>query len=139
MYQNNRLDNIIAEALALGEEQKVLIEEYFQAQGQMPQSEADAGLEKFTPAGVLVDVVWLSGVLGEPSSDTLLTRTLKGVLDLSEFGERFKKYESGYLLVARAQEDKTIVWDCMADSATPDSLPRRYLPESCKRASDSDD
>ncbi len=31
MYQNNKLDKTIADALALGEEQKVLIEEYVQA------------------------------------------------------------------------------------------------------------
>jgi hypothetical protein len=107
----------------------VLIEEYFQVQSQMPQPEAEAGLKKFTPAGVLVDVVWRPGVLGE----------LGGVLNLSNFGEPFKKYESGYLLVARAQEDGPIVWDCMADSVTPNALPRKYLPDSCKRASDPDD
>jgi hypothetical protein len=138
MFQGNKLDNSIAEALALGEEQKVSIEEYFQTRGQMPQFEAEVGLEKFTPVGVLADIVWRPGVLGDSASDTLLTGTLKGVLDLSDFGERFEKYQSGYLLVAKAQEDGTIVWDCMTDSVTPDALPGRYLPESCKRASDSD-
>jgi hypothetical protein len=117
----------------------VLIEEYLQVQSQMPQPEAEAGLEKFTPAGVLVDVVWRPGVLGELAFDTSLTGTLRGALNLSNFGEPFKKYESGYLLVARAQEDGPIVWDCMADSVTPNALPRKYLPDSCKRASDPDD
>jgi len=139
MYQNNKLDKTIADALALGEEQKVLIEEYVQAQGQMPQSKAEAGLEKFTPVGVLADVVWRPGVLGELAFDTSLTGTLRGVLNLSNFGEPFKKYESGYLLVARAQEDGTLVWDCMTDSVTPNALPSKYLPDSCKRASDPDD
>jgi hypothetical protein len=137
-YHNNRLDKTIAEALAVGEEKKILIGEYFQAQGKCP-TEAETGLDRFMPVGELINLVWQPGAMGESNSDKLRTGALKGVLDLSDFGERFEELESGYLLIARAQEDETIVWDCVADSVTSDSLPGRYLPESCKKASDSED
>lgn len=137
-YLNSNLNSAIEEALALGEIEKELIEEYFETHGQMPRSGAEAGLDRFTPDGVLKGLTWRPGALGEPSPDNLRTGTLNGILDLSEFGARFEKHESGYLLIARAQDDGTVIWDCLADEVTPDALPESYLPESCKRASDSD-
>lgn len=105
----------------------------------MPQTGEEVGLERFTPSGVLKDLTWRPGALGEPSPDKLRTDTLNGMVDLSEFGARFEVHESGYLLIARAQDDGTIIWDCLADQVTPDALPGRYLPESCKKASDTEE
>ncbi len=139
LYRNYQLDSAIADALIQGEEEKILIEEYYQAEGQMPQSEADFGLEDFTPVGILKDISWRPGVFGETGSDELRMGTLNGIVDLSEFGASFEDYESGFWLIARAQEDGTIVWDCMADPVTTDALPGKYLPDSCERASDSED
>lgn len=133
-YRTGQLDSAVAAALAIGEEQKVHIEKYFQDQGRMPQSEAEAGLEGAAQEGVLTRLIWRAGAIGEPDSDKLLTGTIQGLVDLSGFGERFEKHKSGYVLIARAQEDGTILWDCGADPQTPDALPPEYLPESCKKA-----
>jgi hypothetical protein len=122
-YHNYRLDNAIAEALVLGEEKKGQIEKYFEAQGQMPQSEAETGLDGYISTGVLKDLRWRPGVPGDPNSDKLRTGTLNGIVDLVDFGARFEEYESGYLLIARAQEDGSVVWDCLADAATANALP----------------
>lgn len=139
MYVNYNLEAAVAEAVSAGAEEKLLIEEYFEAHGQMPQSGAEAGLDEFTATGVLKDMTWRPGIKGKPGTDTLLNGTLNGIIDLSEFGERFEKHESGFLLVARAQDDGTILWDCMADAGTADALPSRYLPESCTRASETEE
>ena len=138
-FHNKNVSAAVAEALAAGEAKKALIEEYFESHGQMPQSEAEAGLDEFTPSGALQDLIWQPGAKGEGSSDKLLNGTLNGIVELGEFGERFEKHESGFLLIARGQDDGTIIWDCMADAGTKDALPRRYLPETCERASDSDE
>ena len=136
-YMESSHNNSISEAVALGETQKVMIEEYFKAHEKMPQSGADAGLEEFTPAGVLKELTWQPGVPGEADSDKLLTGTLNGRVTLSDFGERFEDLDSAYLLVARAQEDGTIAWECKNDTVSRNAVPGRYLPETCK--SDSDD
>jgi len=139
MYVNSSIEKSVSEALALGEAQKGIIEEYFNTHGEMPQSGADAGLEGFAPAGVLKELTWQPGALREADSDPLLTGTLNGLVDLSEFGERFEEFESGYLLIARAQDDGTIIWDCMADSGSTNAMPGRYLPETCERVSADDE
>ncbi len=138
-YVNSSLDKAITEALAVGEAQKAMIEEYFSQHGQMPQSGADVGLEQFTPTGVLKGLTWQPGALGEGDSDTLLTGTLNGLVTLGEFGKRFEEFESAYLLIARAQDDGTIIWDCQPDRVTPHALPGRYLPEVCEKVSKDDD
>lgn len=137
-YTNYTLGNAISEALAVGEAQKAIIEEYFTTHGQMPQSGADAGLEKVTPNGVLTALTWQPGAFGEDDSDTRLTGTLNGLVALGEFGKRFEEFESGYLLIARAQEDGTILWDCKPGGPSK-SLPGRYLPESCEEVSKDDE
>jgi len=139
IYLNSNLESAVEEALALGEAEKELIEEYFEAHGQMPQSGAEAGLDRFTPSGVLKDLTWSPGAIGEVGSDALRTGTLNGIVDLSKFGNSFEEYESAYWLIARAQEDGTIIWDCSADNTTSSAMPGRYLPESCERVSDSDE
>ena len=44
-YTSNRLEVVIKEALALGEEQKGFIQNHFLAEGRIPQTAAEAGLE----------------------------------------------------------------------------------------------
>ena len=51
---------------------------------------------------------------------------------MREFGTRFEDIKSGYLLIARALDDGTIKWDCVADQVSVDALEKRYLPETCK-------
>ena len=126
----------MADALALGEEKKGKIEAYLVAQGQMPQSGAEAGLEGFIPSGVLKDLRWRPGVVGDSGSDTLRTGTISAIVDLSEFGAQFEEYESAYFLIARAQDDGTVSWDCTADLATKNALPSEYLPKTCKPAAE---
>jgi hypothetical protein len=58
---------------------------------------------------------------------------------MTEFGARFEDIESGFLLIARAQDDDTINWECVADVVTADALSRRYLPETCRSAKDDED
>jgi hypothetical protein len=58
---------------------------------------------------------------------------------MTEFGARFKDIESGFLLIARAQDDDTIKWDCVADVVTVDALGGRYLPETCSSAEDDEE
>lgn len=138
-YINSQLGNALAEALSRGEEEKALVEEYYQSRGEMPQSGADIGLDRFMPEGVLADLNWISGGWGEADSDPLHTGTLNGIVNLNEFGARFQEYGSGYLLIARGQEDGSVVWDCKADIYTPDALPGSYLPDSCTTTSESQD
>ena len=139
IYANSKIENAISEALDLGESHKPIIEEYFNIHGQMPQSGADAGLEGFTANGVQKGLTWQPGVPREADADILLTGTLNGLVNLSEFGERFEDFESAYLLIARAQDDGTIIWDCMADSVSGNALSAKYLPDTCERNSDVDE
>ena len=135
-YFNNRLGKAIEEAVTLGEAEKVLIEDYYDTHGKMPQSGAEAGLDRFTPSGVLTGLTWVTGAAGEHDSNILSTGTLKGTVDLVEFGERFKEYGFAYVLIAKVQDDGILSWQCMADPEATDALPGRYLPESCKNEND---
>ena len=58
---------------------------------------------------------------------------------MTEFGTRFENIESGFLLIARAQEDDSIIWECMADRVTVDALGKRYLPETCSGGEEDED
>jgi hypothetical protein len=80
-----------------------------------------------------------AGELGVPAADKLRTGTLRAFVDMKEFGVRFEDIESGFLLIARAQDDDTIIWDCVADGVTADALGNRYLPETCKKAKGDED
>lgn len=136
---NSRIDNAVGAAVDLGLEQKAIIEEYFSTHGEMPQSEADINLSSLIPEGILTDMDYRAGELGVPAADKLRIGTLKALVDMSEFGVRFRDIESGFLLIARAQDDNTIKWDCVADGVTPDALARRYLPETCSSEKDDED
>ncbi|MGA1583893.1 MAG: pilin [Saprospiraceae bacterium] len=138
-YHNDRIDDAVSAAVDLGLKQQVIIEEYFETHGEMPQSEADIDLSAFMPAGILTGMEYRAGELGVPAADKSGTGTLMARVDMTEFGARFKDTKSGFLLIARAQDDDTIKWDCMADVVTVDALPNRYLPETCKRAKDEED
>ena len=104
----------------------------------MPQSEADLNLNAFTAEGILTSMDYRAGELGVPAADKLRTGTLRALVDMTEFGTRFEKIESGFLLIARAQDDDTVKWACIADEVTVDALDKRYLPESCKGDEDED-
>ena len=138
-YVNASLKNAVSEAVTLGETRKAFVEEYFDTHGEMPHSDADAGLDEFTPEGVLVGMTWQRGILGDSDADTTLTGTLNAQVTLSEFGERFEEYESGYLLIAKAQDDGTIVWICIPNTVSPGALPGRYLPEGCENSNNDDE
>ena len=58
---------------------------------------------------------------------------------MTEFGTRFENTKSGFLLIARAQEDDSIIWDCIADLVTVDALGKRYLPDTCSAAEEDED
>ena len=120
----------------LAEAEKELIEAYYTTHGKMPQSGAEAGLDRFTPSGVLTGLTWVTGAAGEHDSNILSTGTLKGTVDLVEFGERFKEYGSAYVLIAKVQDVGILSCQCMADPEATDALPGRYLPESCKNEND---
>ena len=98
----------------------------------MPQSQADINLTSLIPQGILIGMDYRAGELGVPAADKYRTGTLRALVDMTEFGARFEDIESGYLLIARIQDDNTIKWDCVADVVTVDALGRRYLPETCK-------
>lgn len=132
-YHNSRIDYAVSAAVDLGLEQQAIIEEYFDTYGEMPQSEADINLS-LIPQGILIGMDYRAGELGVPAADKMRTGTLRALVDMTEFGARFKDIESGFLLIARAQDDDTIEWDCVADVVTVDALGRRYLPETCSRA-----
>ena len=138
-YHNSRIDDAVSAAVDLGLEQQAIIEEYFDTYGEMPQSEADINLRSFTPQGILTGMDYRAGELGVPAADKSRTGTLRALVDMTEFGTRFKDIESGFLLIARAEEDDTIKWDCVADVVTVDALGRRYLPETCSSAKDDED
>ncbi|MFL2519192.1 MAG: hypothetical protein ACJ0Q8_10050 [Candidatus Azotimanducaceae bacterium] len=131
-YQNSRIDDAVSAAVDLGLEQQEIVEQYFDIYGEMPKSEADVNLSSFTPAGILTGMEYQAGELGVPAADKLRTGTLRALVDMTEFGIRFEDIESGFLLIARAQEDDAIKWDCVADLVTVDALERRYLPDACK-------
>ena len=135
-YHNSRIDDAVSAAVDLGLEQQAIIEEYFDTYGEMPQSEADINLNSFIPRGILTGMDYRAGELGVPATDKLRTGTLRALVDMTEFGTRFEDIESGFLLIARAQDDDTIKWDCVADVVTVDALGRRYLPETCSSAED---
>jgi hypothetical protein len=135
-YHNSRIDDAVSAAVDLGLEQQAIIEEYFDTYGEMPQSEADINLSSFIPQGILTAMEYRAGELGVPAADKLRTGTLRALVDMTEFGARFEDIESGFLLIARAQDDDTIIWDCVADVVTVDALGKRYLPETCSRAKD---
>lgn len=138
-YHNSKIDDAVSAAVDLGLEQQAIIEEYFDTYGEMPQSEADINLNSFTPEGILTGIDYRAGELGVPAADKSRTGTLRALVDMTEFGVRFKDIESGFLLIARAQDDNTIKWDCVADVVTADALGRRYLPETCSKAKDGED
>ncbi|MAK94465.1 MAG: hypothetical protein CMQ69_07640, partial [Gammaproteobacteria bacterium] len=50
-YHNSRIDDAVSAAVDLGLKQQVLIEEYFEIYGEMPQSEADLEMNSFIPEG----------------------------------------------------------------------------------------
>lgn len=136
---NSRIDDAVSAAVDLGLEQKAIIEEYFDTHGEMPQSEADINLNSFSPEGILIGMDYRAGELGVPAADKSRIGTLRAIVDMTRFGVRFEDTESGFLLIARAQDDDTIKWDCVADGVTPDALGRRYLPETCSTAKDDED
>ena len=138
-YHNSRIDDAVAAAVDMGLEQQTIIEEYFETYGEMPQSEADINLSSLRPEGILTGMDYRAGELGVPAADKLRIGTLRARVDMTEFGVRFKDIESGFLLIARAQDDDTIKWDCVADVVTVDALGRRYLPETCSKAKDDED
>lgn len=131
-YHNSRIDDAVSAAVDLGLGQQAIIEDYFDTYGEMPQSEADINLRSFTPEGILTGMDYRAGELGVPAADKLRTGTLRALVDMTEFGARFGDVESGFLLIARAQDDDTIKWDCVADVVTVDALGRGFLPETCK-------
>lgn len=135
-YHNARIDEAVSAAVELGLEQQAIVEEYFDTHGEMPQSEGDINLSNFAPDGILTGMEYRAGELGVPAADKLRTGTFRALVDMTEFGGRFKDIESGFLLIARAQDDDTIKWDCVADEVTVDALKGRYLPETCSRAKD---
>jgi hypothetical protein len=136
---NSRVDDAVSSAVDLGLEQKVIIEEYFDTYGEMPQSEADINLSSISPEGILTGMDYRAGELGVPAADKLRTGTLRALVDMKDFGVRFEDIESGFLLIARAQDDDTIIWDCVADGVTADALGKSYLPETCSSAKDDED
>ena len=138
-YHNSRIDDAVSAAVDLGLEQQAIIEEYFETYGEMPQSEADINLSSFIPEGILTGMDYRAGELGVPAADKLRTGTLMALVDMTEFGARFEDIESGFLLIARAEDDDTIKWDCVADLVTVDALGKRYLPETCSSAKDDED
>ena len=131
-YQNSRIENAVSAAVDLGLEQRKIVEQYFDIYGEMPKSETDINLSSFTPAGILAGMDYQAGELGVPAADKLRTATLRALVDMTEFGIRFEDIESGFLLIARADEDDAIKWDCVADLVTVDALEKRYLPDTCK-------
>ena len=136
---NSRIDDAVSAAVDLGLEQQAIIEEYFATYGEMPQSEEDINLSNFMPEGILTGMDYRAGELGVPAADKLRIGTLRALVDMTEFGVRFEDTESGFLLIARAQDDNTIKWDCVADGVTPDALGKRYLPETCSSSKDDED
>ena len=135
-YHNSKIDDAVSAAVDLGLEQQAIIEEYFDAYGEMPQSEVDINLSSFIPEGILTGMDYRAGELGVPAADKLRTGTLMALVEMTEFGARFEDIESGFLLIARAQDDDTIKWDCVADVVTVDALDKRYLPETCSSDED---
>ena len=105
----------------------------------MPQSQADINLTSVIPKGILIGMDYRAGELGVPAADKYRISTLRALVDMKEFGTRFEDIESGYLLIARVQEDDTIEWDCIADLVSVDALGKRYLPETCKGGEDGED
>ena len=138
-YHNSKIEDAVSAAVSLGLEQKVIVEEYFNTTGAMPQSGADLNLNAFTAEGVLAGMDYRAGELGVPAADKLRAGTLRALVDMTEFGTRFEDIKSGFLLIARAQDDDTIKWDCVADEVTVDALDERYLPEICKDDEEEDD
>ena len=138
LYHNSRIDAAVSAAVDLGLKQQVLIEEYFELYGEMPQSEADLEMNAFIPEGILTGLDYRAGEFGVPAADKQRTSTLRALVDMTEFGTRFENIESGFLLIARAQDDDTVKWACIADEVTVDALDKRYLPESCKGDEDED-
>ena len=137
-YHNSKIEDAVSAAVSLGLEQRVVVEDYFKTTGSMPQSEADLNLNAFTAEGILTSMDYRAGELGVPAADKLRTGTLRALVDMTEFGTRFETIESGFLLIARAQDDDTVKWACIADEVTVDALDKRYLPESCKGDEDED-
>ena len=131
-YHNSKIEDAVFAAVDLGQEQKVIIEEYFKTFGTMPQSEADINLNSLSPEGILIGMDYQAGELGVPAADKVRTGTYRALVDMREFGTRFEDIKSGYLLIARVQDDGTIKWDCVADHVSVDALDKRYLPETCK-------
>ena len=82
--------------------------------------------------GILIGMDYQAGELGVPAADKSRNGTYRALVDMREFGTRFEDIKSGYLLIARALDDGTIKWDCVADQVSVDALDKRYLPETCK-------
>ena len=133
-YHNSRIEHAVSAAVDLGREQQAVVEEYFDSYGAMPKSGADINLSSFTTEGILTGMDYRAGELGVPAADKARTGTLRALVDMKEFGARFEDTQSGFLLIARAQDDNTIKWDCVADVVTVDALGKQYLPESCSEA-----
>ena len=138
-YHNSRIDDALSAAVDLGLKQQPIIEEYFETFGEMPQSEVDINLDSFNSEGIITGVDYSAGELGVPAADKLRTGTLRFLVDMTEFGTRFEDIESGFLFIARAQDDGSIKWDCAADVVTVDALGKRYLPENCRGTKDDED
>jgi hypothetical protein len=138
-YHNSRIDSALTTAVDLGVEQQPIIEEYFKTHGEMPQSDSDINLSDFNLEGIITGVDYRAGELGVPAADKLRIGTLRFLVDMTEFGARFEDIESGFLLIARAQDDGTIKWDCVADLVSVDALGKRYLPDNCSARKDDED
>lgn len=139
LYHNSRIKDAVAAAVDLGLEQQAVIDEYFDTHGEMPQSEADIDLSALISEGILTGIDYRPGELGVPAADRLRTGTLRARVDMTEFGTRFKDIQSGFLLIARVQDDDTIQWDCVPDVITVDALDKRYLPKTCSGKKDDED
>ena len=138
-YHNSKIEDAVSAAVSLVLEQKVVVEEYFETTGTMPQSKSDLNLNSFTPVGILADLDYRAGELGVPAADKSRTGTLRALVDMKEFGTRFKDTKSGFLLIARVQDDNTIKWACVADEVTVDALDKSHLPENCIGDKDKDE
>ena len=126
-YHNSKIEDAVTAAVDLGLEQQAVIEALFDIYGEMPQSQADINLTSLIPQGILIGMDYQAGELGVPAADKYRTGTLRALVDMTEFGARFEDIESGYLLIARVQDDNTIEWNCVADVVYVDALDEALL------------
>lgn len=134
IYQNYRLTAKLSEAFSLLDEERIKIELYYATHEKMPNKGSDAGIIEFPNFDLVTQLKWISGIPGQ-AVDKKHIGTLAPIMDLTEFGDQYSKYNWTFFFVGKADSTGSITWKCVPNRVAHGALEEKYLPASCHSAS----